>query len=136
MVSNMYVCATLVLMASCEVQPEGSEASVRSKSSADGSSVTILFNCCINRSVIIWKSILLGKVPVNDTIVKVVSGNTKKMNFLLEQASSVSDLCSQLLSFCAKSVSFLNFSIDLIANVLQGKYCLICMRVNHIMFEC
>ena len=108
-------------MTSSEVQSEGSEASVRSRSSVDAFSVTISFKCCINRSGIMWKSILLGKVPVNDAIVKVVSGNTKKINFLLEQASGSSDLHTQLLTCCANSVSFLNLSIDLIFSVLQGK---------------
>jgi len=107
-------------MASSEMQSEGSEASVQSRSSVDAVSVKISFKCCINRSGIMWKSILLGKVPVNDTTIKVVSGNAKKINFLLEQASNSPGLYTQLLTCCGNSVSYLNLSIELIANALQG----------------
>ena len=102
-------------------QSEGAETSVKSKSSLDSLSIKIVFKCHINRACILWKSILLGKVDVNDRIIKMLSESTKEFISIFQNDGVSMELRNKLLIPCANSLSFLNLSTDLIAKITQGK---------------
>ena len=103
-----------------EVSSAKSTSSPESTSSPDPLAVKIVVNCNINRVCIIWKSILLGKVDVNDRIIKMLSESTKEIISLFQKVPL--ELHNQLLIPCANSPSFLNLSINLIAKITQGSY--------------
>ena len=117
-------------------QSEGAETSVKSTSSLDPLSIKIVFKCHINRACILWKSILLGKVDVNDRIIKMLSKSTEGFISMFQNDGVSIELRNKLLIPCANSLSFLNLSTDLIAKITQGKSSslILCNWISEILF--
>ena len=79
----------------------------------------IVFMCSMNRACVIWRSLLDQRLETSAKVSKVLAQFTRKALALLNDGSS--KLQQSLHAHCASSMGFLQLTLCIALNIIQGK---------------